>query len=114
MRVLIDECVDPRVKLLFSGHEAATVHEQGWDQLDDGTLLTAAQTGFDVLVTIDGSIEFQRNLSKFQIGIVVVHVPKNQMVNYRAIQKELLAAIEKARPGRAIHVRTPTMPGTPE
>ena len=78
MRVLIDECVDPRVKLLFGDHNAATVHEQGWDALEDGPLLTVAQKAFDVLVTIDGSIEFQQNLSKFQIGIVVVHVPKNQ------------------------------------
>ena len=49
MRVLIDECVDPRVKLLFGGHKAATVHEQAWDTLEDGPLLTLAQREFDVL-----------------------------------------------------------------
>jgi predicted nuclease of predicted toxin-antitoxin system len=107
MRVLIDECVDPRVKLLFSEHKVATVHEQGWDTLEDGLLLTAAQKEFDVLVTIDGRIEFQQNLSKFQIGVVIVHVPKNQLIHYRVIQKELLAAVEKARSGEAIHVRVP-------
>ena len=107
MRILIDECVDPRVKLLFSEHTVATVHEQGWDTLEDGPLLTAAQKEFDVLVTIDGGIEFQQNLSKFQIGVVIAHVPKNQIAHYRVIQKELLAAIEKATHGQVIHVRVP-------
>jgi hypothetical protein len=71
MRVFIDECVDPRVKLLLGDHEVATVHEQGWDALDDGRLLALAQKGFDVVLTIDGGLEFQQNLSRFQIGVIV-------------------------------------------
>jgi predicted nuclease of predicted toxin-antitoxin system len=109
MRVLIDECVDPRVKLLLGDHKVATVHERGWDTLEDGPLLTVAQRDFDVLVTIDGGLEFQQNLARFQIGVIVVHVPKNQLAHYRVIQKELLAAIEKARAGEVIHVRTPSV-----
>ena len=109
MRVLIDECVDPRVTRLFGDHRVATVHDQGWDTLEDGPLLTFAQEEFDVLVTIDGSLEYQQNLAKRGIGLVVVHVPKNQLVHYRTIRKELLAAIEKAGPGEVIHVRTPPL-----
>jgi predicted nuclease of predicted toxin-antitoxin system len=33
MRILIDECVDPRVKLLFGEHQSATVHDKGWDTI---------------------------------------------------------------------------------
>ncbi len=107
MRILIDECVDPRVKPLFGDHSVATVHEQGWDSLEDGPLLTVAQKEFDVPVTIDGSLQHQQNLATFQIAVVVVHVPKNQLPHYRVVQEELLAAIEKARPGVVIHVRSP-------
>ncbi|HXA65748.1 MAG TPA: DUF5615 family PIN-like protein [Bryobacteraceae bacterium] len=107
MRVLIDECVDPRVTLLLGDHRVATVHEQRWDALEDGPLLAVAQEEFDVLVTIDGNLEFQQNLSKFKIGIVVVHVAKNQLAHYRVMQRDLLAAIEEVRPGEAFHVRTP-------
>ena len=53
MRLLIDECVDPRVKELFGDHDPATVHESGWDTLDDASLLELAQARFDVLLTID-------------------------------------------------------------
>lgn len=107
MRVLIDECVDPRVSLLLGDHKVATLHEQSWDALEDGPLLAVAQEEFDVLVTIDGNLEFQQNLSKFKIGITVVHVAKNQLAHYRAMQRDLLAAIEKVRPGEAFHVGTP-------
>jgi predicted nuclease of predicted toxin-antitoxin system len=69
MRVLIDECVDPRISLLLRDHKVATVHEQRWDTLEDGVLLATAQKDFDVLVTIDGSLEFQQNLSKFRVTI---------------------------------------------
>src|SRR5947207_5295975 len=107
MRILLDECVDPRVKLLFGDLEASTVHEQRWDALEDGALLTAAQQEFDVLVTIDGGIEHQQNLAKFRIGVVVAHVPKNQLSDYRVLEKELRSAVQRVRPGQTIHVRMP-------
>ena len=86
MRILIDECVDPRVATLFPGHEARTVHDMGWDRLEDGALLD------------------QQDLGKFRLGVVVVEVPKNQMRWYRAAQAKVPAAVERREPGRAIHV----------
>lgn len=104
MRVLIDECVDPRVKTLLSDHQPATVYDEGWGALEDGPLLAAAQEKFDVLVTIDRNLEFQQNLAKFRIGVVVVRVPKNQLSHYQAIKRELILAAEQVRPGEVIHV----------
>jgi len=108
MRILIDECVDPRVKQLFSGREVATVHDQGWDAMEDGPLLTLAQEQFDLFVTNDCGIEFQQNIAKFRIGIVVVHVPKNEIAYYRAIRLELLDALTKVRSGEVVHIAAPT------
>jgi predicted nuclease of predicted toxin-antitoxin system len=105
MRILIDECVDPRIKLLLTGHETATVHEKGWSALEDGPLLTAAQHEFDVLLTIDRKMEFQQNLSKFRIGMVVAHVLKNQVAHYRAIQTNY-PRVSKVRPGEVVHTTT--------
>ena len=105
MRVLIDECVDPRVKTLFADHTVATVYERGWDELKDGPLLMVAQREFDVLLTLDGNLEFQQNLSKYSIGVVVAHVPKNQLRYYQAIRADLIAAIQQVQVGKVIHVR---------
>jgi hypothetical protein len=60
-------------------------------------------------VTIDGGIEHQQNLAKFQIGVVVVHVPKNQLPHCRVLQRELLSAEKRVRPGQSIHVRMPSV-----
>lgn len=104
MRVLIDECVDPRIKSLLVDHQPATVHEKAWGAYEDGPLLAVAQNEFDVLLTIDRKLEFQQNLAKYRIGLLVVHVPKNQIAYYRAMQTEILAAIVRIRHGEAIHV----------
>ena len=104
MRVLIDECVDPRVKTLLLDHLAATLHDRGWGAFEDGSLLAAAQDAFDVLVTIDRKPAFQQNLAKFRIGVVVVRVPKNQLRYYRMIREELLMAIRKVGAGEVLHV----------
>ncbi|MGA3214009.1 MAG: DUF5615 family PIN-like protein [Terriglobales bacterium] len=107
MRILIDECVDPRVKQLFGGQEVATVRDQGWGAMEDGPLLAVAQEQFDVLVTNDRGIEFQQNIAKLRIGVVVAHVPKNQMAYYRAIRTELLDALTNVRPGEVVHIAAP-------
>jgi hypothetical protein len=104
MRVLIDECVDPRVKNLLSNHQPATVHEKAWGAYPDGLLLAVAQDEFDVLLTIDHKLEFQQNLATYRIGAVVAHVSKNQLAYYRARQTEILAAIERIGHGEVIHV----------
>jgi hypothetical protein len=89
--------------LLFDGN-AATVHEMGWGAFEDGPLLSAAQEQFDCLLTIDRGIEHQQNVSKLKIGILVVHVPKNQLSHYQAIRQELVRAADAAQPGNVIHV----------
>jgi hypothetical protein len=76
----------------------------GWDKLTDGELLALAQGSFNVFLTIDKSLEFQQNLKKLSLGVIVVHVRKNQMPYYRAIQQDLLDAMQRIAPGRIIHV----------
>jgi hypothetical protein len=49
-----------------------------------------------VFITNDRGIEFQQNIAKLQIGIVIVDVPKNQIGHYRAIRMELRDALTPA------------------
>jgi hypothetical protein len=90
MRILIDECVDPRVKLLFGDHERATVHDKGWDTLEDGPLLALAQKEFDALVTIDSRMEFQQNIPKFQIGLSSSTFPRTSLLTTACSRKNWL------------------------
>ena len=54
MRLLIDECVDERLRLLFPGHECQTARFASLAGLKNGRLLDAAEAaGFDTLITVD-------------------------------------------------------------
>jgi hypothetical protein len=39
MRALLDECVNPRLRLAFPGDEVKTVGEMGWRALTNGALM---------------------------------------------------------------------------
>ena len=43
MRVLLDECVNPRVKAAFADHEVQTVKGMGWGGITNGKLMALAQ-----------------------------------------------------------------------
>jgi hypothetical protein len=55
-------------------------------------------------VTIDRGLEFQQNIKRFLLGVVIVAVHKNEVAHYRAVEKELLDAAGRVRPSEVIHV----------
>ena len=79
MRVLLDEQLDHRLKLLFDADfEVATVVELGWGGLEDREMLRAAEKEFDALVTMDRGIPHQHNLPALSLGIVLVRAYSNR------------------------------------
>ena len=64
MCVLIDECVDERMRKYFPNHDCQTARFAGLAGLQNGQLLAAAEAAkFDVLLTVDQGIEYQQNLT---------------------------------------------------
>jgi len=73
MRVLLDEQLPRHLVREIHGHDVSTVQQRGWAGLKNGELLqVTADAGFEVLVTADRNLQFQQNLSQFEIGIVVI------------------------------------------
>ncbi len=62
MRILLDECVNPRLKEAVPGHDVKTVREMGWQGFTNGQLLDVAEPQFDVFLTLDRNLEYQQNL----------------------------------------------------
>ena len=104
MRVLLDECVNPRLRRAFAEHEVVTVAEAEWLTLPDNELLALAQGNFDVFVTIDNGFAYQHNLRRLSFGIVIVHAPANTMEFYEPIFDQIRQAAEAVNPGEVIHV----------
>jgi predicted nuclease of predicted toxin-antitoxin system len=58
MRVLIDECIDERLRNYFPGHDCQTARYAGLAGLKNGDLRAAAEIAkFDIFLTADQGIE---------------------------------------------------------
>ncbi len=57
---------------LIDRHTVTEARARGWDRMENGELLTLAEeAGFEVLVTADQNLRYQRNLTNRKIAIVV-------------------------------------------
>jgi len=73
VRVLLDEELPRHLARELIGHHVRAVQEEGWSGLKNGDLLQrAADGGFEVFVTADQNLEFQQNLARSRLGVVVL------------------------------------------
>jgi predicted nuclease of predicted toxin-antitoxin system len=64
MKLLLDECVPRKLKNTLTGHECQTVPDAGLAGKKNGELLALAENaGFEVFVTVDQGIEFEKTLA---------------------------------------------------
>lgn len=105
MRILIDECVDQRLRLHFPGHDCQTAAYAKLSGLKNGALLAAAElAGFDVVITTDQGIQFQQNLSIRHISIIVLVGRTNRLADLQPLIPEVLAALDGIQPGRVLRI----------
>jgi predicted nuclease of predicted toxin-antitoxin system len=104
MRVFVDACIDPRIVEILVGYEAKTAFDLGWQSLKDNVLLPKVAAAFDVLLTADQGFEFEHNVKKLPISIIIIHVRRNKLADYRAVASRMVAAIKVSRPGEVVHV----------
>ena len=79
MRILIDECLPKKLKRELADHIVFMVQEKGWSGMKNGELLRVAKHEFDVWVTADQNIEYQQNLNRFNIAVIVLVAPNNRL-----------------------------------
>ncbi|HKN72304.1 MAG TPA: hypothetical protein VJX30_14810 [Terriglobales bacterium] len=74
MLVLFDNGT-PRTlaRYLIDHHAVTEARARGWEQLENGDLLTVAEAaGFEVLVTTDKNLPYQQNLAGRKLAVVVL------------------------------------------
>lgn len=100
MRVLLDEQLPRKLAFELTGHEVSTVQQEGWAGLRNGELLqAAAMRGIEVFVTKDQSLEFQQNLARAEIAVVVLNAPSHDLEILPPLIPALLASLEGIQPG---------------
>jgi len=81
------------------------VQVAGWSAIKNGELLhRAAAAGFDVFLTPDRNLEYQQNLSRVRLGIVVLRARTNRIEELLPLVPRLLELLPTARPGTVTHV----------
>ncbi len=101
MKILLDECITRKLKKHLSGFEVQTVTEAGLSGFKNGKLLAAAeQMGFDVLLTIDKNIDYQQNINKFNLTLVVFDVFKSNIKYLLPLVPEFLNQLSGFQKGR--------------
>lgn len=104
MRVLLDENLPRGLKQHLAEHEVTTVAEIGWTGASDAELLLQAGDRFDVLLTADRNLEFQQNVSKARVGIVVVEARNTRLETLLPLAPAILRALSRARAGSVLRV----------
>jgi predicted nuclease of predicted toxin-antitoxin system len=105
MRILLDECVNPRVKAAFPDHDVKTVIDMSWQGATNGRLLALAEAeGFEVFVTADQNLSHQQNIAARRLGFVVVRVKSNSVRAYLPLFSELNRAVGTVGAGQTIYV----------
>ena len=100
MRILFDECVNPRLRLAFPGDEVKTVAEMGWRALANGALMKKAASRFDVFITLDQSFPFENQTGKYALGIIVLVTKFNHLAAYRPQFAEIRDLAMQTKPGQ--------------
>ena len=108
MRVLLDEQLPRQLAAYLSPHDVRTVQQERWAGLKNGELLRRAKAaGFDVLLTADQNLEFQQNLAKSGLLIVVIVAASNALEDLLPVVPAVFVALTEPRVDRVVRVSGP-------
>ena len=73
----------------------------------DGEPLTLAQGLFDIFVTVDRNLSFQRNLSRYDIAVIVVRCRSNRLGDLRELVPDLIHSLPLAKAREVLWLEKP-------
>lgn len=106
MKILFDQGTPVPLRHALGAHDISTAFERGWQQLQNGELLTAAENAeFDAIITTDQNLRYQQNLAGRRVAIVVLSTTDWRRI--RAHTDMVLRTIEALAPGAYIELSIP-------
>jgi hypothetical protein len=107
MRILFDQATPLPIRACLDQHVVRTASQQGWDTLNNGDLLAAAEEGgFDILLTTDKNMRYQQNLEGRKIAVVILG--RQQWPQLRPHVQRIVEAVNAAAPGSYIEIDIPS------
>jgi hypothetical protein len=107
-QVLFDEDVPRPLRRDLPGLEIRTTAEMGWSGIKNGELLRRAEELFDAFLTADRNLQFQQNISKLRLGVVVLAIGSTKLDDLRPLAPQIAAALETVNPGEVLRISPDT------
>ncbi len=98
-RILLDENLDWRLKRDLPDHTVESVPLIGWAGLKNGELLAQAELLFDIFITMDSNLAYQRNMANYKIAVIVLQANSNRLADTRPLMPKALSLIDRLQPG---------------
>ena len=101
MRILLDECLNQKLRNHLPGHQCQSARFAGFGGLKNGELLAEAEAaGFDVLLTVDRGFQYEQNLSGRKIAVVIFCTKGIALKDLLLHVPACLAGLEAILPGQ--------------
>lgn len=98
LRVLFDKNVPYPLRWRLTGCEVQTAEDEGWGQISNGELIGCAEdAGYQIMLTCDQNIQYQQNMARRNISMVVLG--SNVWPSVREKTEEIAAALKRTSPG---------------
>jgi predicted nuclease of predicted toxin-antitoxin system len=105
VKVLLDNCLDWRVKNLLTSHQVSHCKDLGWGNLSNGLLLAAAAgAGFAVMITGDKKIKYEQNLDQLPLPVIEIDTRDSRLPAIAAISQQLNQALTLVGQSRFISI----------
>jgi len=104
VNILLDHCLNWRLKRLLPGHAVKSTLEMGWDTFRNGRLLTLAEAQFDVFLTVDKGIKYQQNFTGRDIAVITLRGRDNTIETHDPLMPQVIALLPAAQPGQVYFV----------
>jgi predicted nuclease of predicted toxin-antitoxin system len=106
MKILLDENIDVRARLLFpAGMEVFIVRDIGWTGIKNGELIKLlADNNSDYWIVADKNIPFQQNTSDIPFKIIVLDLYRNTLKSIELLLPKILAVLNGASSNKVIIV----------
>jgi len=97
VKILFDQGTPAPLRFALPNHSVTTAFEKGWSNLSNGDLLREAEREFDLLITTDKNLEYQQNLVRRRIAILVL--PTTSWPKIQLHQSKIVVAVENIKSG---------------
>lgn len=94
MKIILDENIHIRFASFFPNHEVSHVTRAGMAGKKNGELMKLCIVqGFDIFITMDQNLEYQQNLERYDIRIIVIKAINNRLETLEKFVSKVAEAI---------------------